>query len=101
MRTIFRLICIATICYSVSGCRQNSSAPPPNGRFEIHSEDYQITANGEEFTQHALWKIDSATGRTWIYAQEINTNNSYIGWKEVGTIPGVLEHAGNIADKSK
>jgi hypothetical protein len=88
MKALFRLFYIATICYSVSGCRQ--SPPPSNGRFEIHSEGYQVWQNGEEFTDHALWKIDTATGRTWIYNEDAKTNSLYVGWLEVGTRQGVF-----------
>jgi hypothetical protein len=103
MNTIWCLVFISAICCIGSGCRQKSPPVTPltSGRFEIHAEDYQMRENGEEFTEHALWKIDTATGRTWMYIEELNTNSGYIGWKEIGTIPGVLEHTGNIADKGK
>jgi hypothetical protein len=61
-----------------SGCCDNSTPDAPPARFQIQSEEFLFTDGTNAANVKVLFKIDTATGKTWI----INTLPQ-VHWREV------------------
>ena len=86
MRKLIALLFMASF---IQGCGQKAQ----DGRFQIVAGTYDEIVNnagstiGSSSQQHGVFKIDTQTGRTWVYldATGLMTNGASIteGWREI------------------
>lgn len=96
-----KLILMLFVVPLIQGCNQQ-----PAARYQVidgtydedvrtdfpSSEDHGLQVSGWTAQKHAIFKIDSQTGRTWIYV-DVNylttnsTNPGYDGWRELKDLP--------------
>ena len=66
------LITVAQTAWTQTSKQLDSSATvSPNGgiRYELFQGEYTISNEGTAFKANGVFKIDTATGRTWIYTE--------------------------------
>lgn len=84
MRKIMTLLLFAPL---LQGCNQQA----PTARFQIIAGTYDEVVNsggvGSSSQEHGIFKIDTQTGKTWVYIDAITlkTNGASIteGWREI------------------
>ena len=89
MRKLIVLLLLAPL---LQGCNQKSTT----GRFQIVAGTYDeilnnpVDKSSSSSQEHGIFKIDTQTGRTWIYldATDLATNGASIteGWREIKDI---------------
>ncbi len=58
------------------------------GRYQLLNADVTITFPGAPGVDHKVFKIDTETGRTWIYFEGGNTAGAiHSEWHELGNAP--------------
>jgi hypothetical protein len=87
MKTPFALF---SMIFLLSGCDKND----PVGRYEIHDGTFVVMnandTNGADANIHAMIKLDTKTGDSWIYLSAVGTisNETKLteGWHPIKTI---------------
>ena len=82
------LLVAITIALGVSVVQgQNVGQSPTgglqNGRFWLHSGSYEVTAEKEHRQASGVFKIDTATGRTWVFTADPANPKAAGKWEEV------------------
>lgn len=82
------LIVAITIALGVSVVQgQNVGQPQAgglqNGRFWLHSGSYETAADKETRQTPGVFKIDTATGRTWMFVRDPESKTAVGKWEEV------------------
>lgn len=83
------LIC-ALVLVLFFGFQSKTSAQPTGaniGRFQLLEANYSaINAGGLSFKEQSLFRIDTITGKTWIYREGVITTNKkvYQEWVPIG-----------------
>jgi hypothetical protein len=86
------LIAVLLIVPFLQGCNQQ----PPTGRFQIvagtyEETDFNASTGDSSGVHHEIFKIDTETGKTWIYLAGASTTtngvSTVIGWIEIKDLP--------------
>ena len=76
------LLVIITVAYSQSSQGNNTSYRTSySGRFQLFGGDYVTINEEQKINQSAVFKIDTITGRTWIYNAGLSNGQSFEKWK--------------------
>lgn len=71
------LLVFAVLSLSIFGCSKERNH---NGRFTIHQVEFEEVLPNSIAKSHGFVRIDTETGKTWLYKSVMMTNSISEGW---------------------
>lgn len=76
---------LLTLVVSICGCKADDS--PKVSRFQIMAGKYEIYGLGGVKSSDSVFKIDTLTGKAWIYRSSVSEKELKQGWQEIPEFP--------------